>query len=143
MKPFLSHITERRTQFTSVEMNIGSRPPIAAIVDGIRNPSVNDFMGLLRNAQYKEVKFLVNSRGDMIAWDAAQGTHTALRRGENLDSPSPADCWCVLDKEQVVFFSTGETATWPKARLNRELLRNRTLEKMSKDQNVTWFSRNP
>lgn len=75
---FKQYLPEKRDKLMVQRM---PKMPVG-LQDGLRNPSPGELEGFLNKTKTKEVRFIITSDGDLLAWDAIGAIHAHVAAGE-------------------------------------------------------------
>jgi len=74
-------VTEKRTPlFTSLPTRATK-----GTVNGLENPSPNELLGFLKRSVRNMVRYIVDSKGQLLVWDADKAIHQEVITGEGWD----------------------------------------------------------
>ena len=97
MKSFKQYITEKPAKLSATFPYKGAKWDDFR---GLENPSEREMRALMKKSSYKELRFVVNSKGKMWAWDTNDALHDAVifaMTGEKYDGD--------YAKGMIVFFN--------------------------------------
>ena len=136
MKSFKQHITEKAAKLSSIAPYKGAK---WEDFRGLENPTEPEMRALMKKSSFKELRFVVDSKGKMWAWDTEDALHEPVvyaMTGKKFDGD--------YAKGMINFFNSDEFGSPSdvsdgnlhvlilNSRLTKYALKNRTLKALAK-----------